>query len=236
MVDPRKIENIGVSGFGEYGESHNVDAYAFLDGCMPHKYDAIITDPPYEIAIDNKKWDIDPLHIDWLAYQFHRVLKPGGNIFIFCSDLQFGRWHQELSRYFHKALKFAWVKTNTIGYRKGYFQSSFELAIHACDYGAYFDRSDYYKDSYVSAKTPRGEILKPDEDEDYPDPKKLHPTQKSYELIKTLVTALSKEDDLILDPFSGTGTLAEAAKKNGRKSHTVEFSFRHYLAGEGRLR
>ena len=233
-MDPRKIENVGISSFSEHGEFHNVDAYAFLEGCMPHKYDAIITDPPYEIAIENKQWDIDPLHIDWIAYQFHRVLKPGGNIFVFCSDLQFGRWHQELSRYFHKVLKFAWVKTNTQGNRKGYFQNSFELAIHACDYRAYFDREGYYKDHYRSSRTPDSEILRPDEDEDFPDDK-LHPTQKMLKLMEWLVTAMSKEGDVILDPFAGTGTLAQAAKNLGREYHSVEFSFRHHLAAEWRV-
>ena len=42
---------------------------------------------------------------------------------------------------------------------------------------------------------------------------KMHPTQKPLQLFKRLILASSNEGDLILDPFSGSGTTAIAAKQ-----------------------
>ena len=42
---------------------------------------------------------------------------------------------------------------------------------------------------------------------------KIHPTQKPLQLFKRLILASSKEGDVVLDPFSGSGTTAIAAKQ-----------------------
>ena len=44
-----------------------------------------------------------------------------------------------------------------------------------------------------------------------------HPTQKPIKLLERLITAASKEGDLILDPFNGSGTTGVAAKELKRK-------------------
>ena len=45
---------------------------------------------------------------------------------------------------------------------------------------------------------------------------KLHPTQKPVELISYLVNKSSKENDIVYDPFMGSGTTAEAAYDSNR--------------------
>ena len=47
--------------------------------------------------------------------------------------------------------------------------------------------------------------------------KTLHPTQKPEELIRKFVLASSNENDLIVDPFSGSGTTSVVAEQLGRK-------------------
>jgi len=49
------------------------------------------------------------------------------------------------------------------------------------------------------------------------DEKTPHPTQKPEELLRKLVLASSDEKDLILDPFSGSGTTIVVAEQLGRK-------------------
>lgn len=44
-----------------------------------------------------------------------------------------------------------------------------------------------------------------------------HPTQKPLALMKRLVRFFSKEDDIVLDPFMGSGTTAVACKLLGRR-------------------
>lgn len=49
-----------------------------------------------------------------------------------------------------------------------------------------------------------------------------HPTQKPEKLIAKLILASSEKNDLVFDPFGGSGTTAVTAKKLGRKFITVE--------------
>ena len=45
------------------------------------------------------------------------------------------------------------------------------------------------------------------------DGKKLHSTQKPEELLKRIILSTTKQDDVVLDPFFGTGTTGAVAKK-----------------------
>src|SRR4051812_29451792 len=52
--------------------------------------------------------------------------------------------------------------------------------------------------------------------------KKLHPTQKPEALLARVILAASRPDDLVLDPFSGTGTTGAVAKRLGRRFLGIE--------------
>lgn len=45
----------------------------------------------------------------------------------------------------------------------------------------------------------------------------LHPTQKSVKLMQALIELTTKKDQLVLDPFSGSGSTLVAAQKLGRR-------------------
>jgi modification methylase len=49
------------------------------------------------------------------------------------------------------------------------------------------------------------------------DGKKLHPTQKPEALLARVILAASRPDDLVLDPFCGTGTTGAVARHLGRR-------------------
>ena len=49
-----------------------------------------------------------------------------------------------------------------------------------------------------------------------------HPTPKNINHYKKIISMFSNEDDLILDPFLGSGTTAVAAKALGRKFIGIE--------------
>lgn len=51
-----------------------------------------------------------------------------------------------------------------------------------------------------------------------------HPTQKPIKLLKRLIIVASKEKDLILDPFNGSGTTGITAVKLNRKYIGVEIN------------
>ena len=52
--------------------------------------------------------------------------------------------------------------------------------------------------------------------------KKAHSTQKPEELLKRVILSSSREGDLILDPFSGSGTTCAVARKLNRRSVGIE--------------
>lgn len=54
------------------------------------------------------------------------------------------------------------------------------------------------------------------------DGRALHPTQKPEEMLRRIIIASSNKDDLVLDPFSGSGTTAFVAKKLGRNWIGIE--------------
>lgn len=62
-----------------------------------------------------------------------------------------------------------------------------------------------------------------------------HPTQKSEKLIAKLILASSKPDDVVFDPFLGSGTSSVVAKKLGRKFSGVEIDETYALLCEKRL-
>lgn len=57
---------------------------------------------------------------------------------------------------------------------------------------------------------------------------KLHPTMKDLKVIKYLIEVLSKDGDLILDPFIGSGTTAIAAINTGRNYIGIEKEPEYY--------
>ncbi len=50
----------------------------------------------------------------------------------------------------------------------------------------------------------------------------LHPTQKPLRLMKALIELTTKEGQMVLDPFCGSGTTLVAAKQNGRHYVGIE--------------
>jgi len=52
---------------------------------------------------------------------------------------------------------------------------------------------------------------------------RLHPTQKPFAVMTEIIDYLTKEGDVVLDPFAGSGTTLVAALKLNRKAIGIEF-------------
>lgn len=62
-----------------------------------------------------------------------------------------------------------------------------------------------------------------------------HPNEKPLDLMRRLIEATTKPNDLILDPFAGSGTTLVAALQSGRRYIGVELSPQHYETAQRRL-
>lgn len=66
--------------------------------------------------------------------------------------------------------------------------------------------------------------------------KKLHSTQKPEALLKKVILSSTKEGDIILDPFFGTGTTGAIAKKYGRHFIGIERDESYIKAANARIK
>src|SRR2546430_6621683 len=67
------------------------------------------------------------------------------------------------------------------------------------------------------------------------DGKKLHPTQKPQALLARVILASSRLDDLVLDPFCGSGTTGAVAKRLGRRFIAIERESAYVAAAPTRI-
>lgn len=65
--------------------------------------------------------------------------------------------------------------------------------------------------------------------------KRIHPTQKPQKLISRLILASSNEEDLVLDPFMGSGATAESCIENNRNYIGFEINTDYYEKSLQRL-
>ena len=65
--------------------------------------------------------------------------------------------------------------------------------------------------------------------------KKIHSTQKPESLLHRIILASSNKNDLILDPFLGSGTTAAVSKKLGRNYFGIEKEKKYFDAAYKRI-
>ena len=62
-----------------------------------------------------------------------------------------------------------------------------------------------------------------------------HPAQYPEKLIERIVLAFTDKNDIVLDPFMGSGTTAAVAKKKGRRYIGYEIMPEYNIIAENRL-
>ena len=209
-------------------------------------FDCIFADPPYflsnngftchsgkRVSVNKGKWDsskgIDSdfeFHKAWLL-ECKRVLKPTGTIWIsgtYHSIYLCGSILQILG--FHLLNDICWFKPNAppnLSCR--YFTSSHETLIWAkkdkkskhCFNYKLMKNGKWLHDNLKKPKMQMRTVwsmTSPKKEE-----KKFgkHPAQKPVELLKRIILASTKEGDLVLDPFCGSGTTGVAACELNRR-------------------
>jgi len=64
----------------------------------------------------------------------------------------------------------------------------------------------------------------------------VHPTQKPEKLLELIIKASSNENDIVLDPFFGTGTTGKIAEQLNRKWIGIEKKEQYILVARERLK
>lgn len=227
----------------------NNDCFTVLKDIPDNSIDLILTDPPYNIAkystgnikfdwrsdINNDlaEWDLEELQPEKLVGEFKRILKPNGNIFIFCSYNIIGEYHKAFDPEFDTFQFMVWHKTNPVpNFRKSSFLNSCELIVSCWNRGHtwnFTNQKDMH--NFVESSICMGVERIKDKNG-----KSLHPTQKPVAVLDKIVKIASNENDVILDCFNGVGSTGVAALKNNRRYLGIEIDKTYMAATENRLK
>lgn len=199
--------------------------------------DLIVTDPPYDYEYkftegnggsvnDVKGFDkslkklnnINPVsyNIGEFCSEAIRVMK-NINIYIWCNKSQI---YEYLSIFVGKyKCKYEIIVWNKIDALPTYYNKY----LTDCEYCLYFHKGvSVHPGNYEDAKTVYiGKINR--ESKLYG-----HPTVKPLELTKKMISNSSKEGDLVLDPFMGSGTSGVACRELGRKFIGIEINNEYF--------
>ncbi len=217
---------------------------AYIKTLPDHSVDLILTDPPYNIAKystgniplpgrealnnDIADWDTVPIEPGELLYDFKRIIKPKGNIFVFTSYNLIGKWHEAFDSEFDTFQYFIWHKTNPAPkiYKNG-FLNSCEMMICLWNKGHTwnFTRQNEMHNFFESPICMAPERLR--------DPK--HPAQKPVRLLSHVIRIASNPGDVVFDPFMGVGSTGVAAEQCGRAFIGCEIDRRYYDAACARM-
>jgi len=211
--------------------------------------DMIFADPPYflssggitcqsgkMVSVNKAKWDtsktildIHEFNIKWLT-ECKRLLKDNGTIWIsgtYHNIYSIGLALQQLN--FKILNNITWFKPNAppnLSCR--YFTHSTEIIIWArcTEKGKHY--FNYEKMKEINNGKQMRDVWQ------FTSPKKRekkfgkHPTQKPLALLERIILASTKENDIILDPFNGSGTTGLAAFQLNRKYIGIELE-KEYL-------
>lgn len=206
--------------------------------------DFILTDPPYNIARhstgniplpgrspmnnDVAHWDMVEFNPEDWADEFIRILKPTGNLFIFTSYNQLGRWYNCLDHKFDTSNFMIWHKTNPAPkiFKAG-FLNSCEMIFtcwnkrHTWNFISQAEMHNFIESPICM----RPERLR--------DPK--HPTQKPVVILKKMIEIASNKGDIVFDPFMGVGSVGVAALELDRRFIGVEIDETYFAAAGQRI-
>jgi DNA modification methylase len=221
---------------------HQGDCVALLKQIPDNSVDLIFADPPYNLQLNgeltrpnqtkvdavNDEWDkfasmeiYDTFTNDWLR-ECRRVLKSTGSIWVigtYHNIFRVGASLQDLG--FWMLNDVVWIKTNPMPNFKGTrFNNAHETMLWATK-----SEKSKYTFHYHSMKTMNDDLqMRSDwfipicqgEERLKVNGQKAHSTQKPEELLYRVILSTSNVGDVVLDPFSGSGTTAAVAKKLGR--------------------
>ena len=252
-VPPRLGKAIGEAIVNSYGKRmHETDNFTIINGDSYSiikelkknniKVNHIITDPPYNISKTNNfgtmknprkginfgEWDLDFDLYSWIS-EYVDVLDNNGSMIIFCSYRFIIHIIEKLESN-HMAVKdvLIWQKSNPMprNINRRYVQDT-EFAVWAVKEKAkwVFNKPDnipYLRPLYKTSTVSGNE-------------RTSHPTQKSLQLMEGIIGVHTNPNDIIMDPFMGSGTTGVAALKSGRRFIGIELDSSYYDIALNRL-
>ena len=207
------------------------------------KLDAIITDPPYGVSRKHQlgysnmgrsgmnygEWDYNFDQKKWIR-EASELVKVGGTVIIFNDWKNLGDIADQLEEcgFIIKDI-IRWIKKNPMPRNVDRrYVNDCEFAIWAVKEGKPWTFNKpasvgYLKPEITTGVVPGGK-------------KRLHPTQKHLDVIERLIKIHTNKNDLIFDPFLGSGTTALACKNLDRNFIGSEIDEKYYKTSMERIK
>ena len=222
----------------------NEDSKDVIKRMPSNSVDLILTDPPYNIGKhstgniplpgrtpmnnDVADWDWVDFNPEEWADEFIRILKPTGNLFIFTSYNQIGRWYNCLDHKFDTTNFMVWHKTNPAPkiFKAGFLNSCEMIFVcwnkkHTWNFISQAEMHNFLESPICMRPERLG------------NPR--HPAQKPISILKKILTIASNQGDIVFDPFMGVGSTGVAALNLGRKFIGVEINEQYFMAAKQRI-
>jgi len=240
------------------------DVFEVLPNLPDQSVDLMFADPPYNLTKSFNDRKFKKISIDkysewldsWLGLTL-RILKPTASIYI-CGDWRSSTAiHRLGEKYFIPQNRITWEREKGRGAKSNWKNCSEDIWFFTASENYYFnvdavmlkrqviapytDRNGDPKD-WTETENGRFRVTHPSnlwtdltvpywsmaENTD-------HPTQKPEKLLAKIILASSREDDLIFDPFNGSGTTTVVAKKLDRHYLGVEIDETYCCLAQKRL-
>ena len=191
---------------------YNEDAKDFLERFDRKSIDLLLTDPPYSTDIDNLQEFLD----FWLFETLEKI-KDSGRAFI-C----IGAYPNEIQTYISMLQKtdwiidcpLVWTYKNTLGQTpKMKYNLNYQMILHL-----YKETSRKLNNNITNEMFSVQEINAPDGRQG----DRYFKWQKPDKLANQLINHSTKEKDIIIDPFAGSGSFILQAANNNRSAYGSE--------------
>ena len=239
----------------KYGVLYNCDYNEVINDIQDNSVDLLLTDPPYGISKEIKitrgrngmkfmvssdislyfgKWDDFENFDDCMNFTYrwldavNRVIREGGMFVTFFDKDKINFISRYLQEKYNYKLKgyFAYIKTNPVPQaRKVKWMNAWECAVLLQKQGGKLtynyqlgQQADYIQLPSCGGKE-----------------RTAHPTQKPLKLIELFIKYWTNEGDVVLDPFSGSGTTAVACIKLDRRYIAIEKDEKYYEIVKNRI-
>lgn len=229
----------------------NSDCLTALKDIPTQSVDLILTDPPYNLGLfmqnrdtnlkkmrdnffgaadwDNLDYESWKASLEIFFEQSARIIKTGGAMIVFMAIIKVESVIAIAEKYgFYYKTTGIWHKLNPMPRNMNlHFVNSTESWI----YFTYKKRTGTFNNDgavihdFVETSLTMGNEKKHGK----------HPTQKPIQLMKHFVELLSNKDDVILDPFMGSGSSGVAAKILGRKFIGIEINPTYFEIAKERI-
>jgi len=242
-----------------HNKIYNIDCVTGMQKIPKNKFDLVVTDPPFAINFKAKKANYNrtasrviqgyneilpenyyDFSFNWMS-EAYRILKESGSMYIFSG------WNN-LKDILSVLDDVGFITVNHIIWKYQFgvvTKNKYVTSHYHCLYVCKNDKKrKFYPFSRFkkNEKTDNGRSLHYRDKEDVWEIKREYwtgenktPTKLPAELIKKILLYSSRKNDLVLDPFLGSGQVAVVSKMLGRKYYGFEIVKEYYNFAKKRL-